>query len=81
LREVAQLAKRRGVRVHTHAAENPTECDVVREKTGMDNVAWFNHLGLLGQHTTLAHCVWLTAEETRCSATPTPPSATARART
>ncbi len=65
LREVAQLATARGVRVHTHASENPTECDVVREKTGMDNVAWFHHLGLLGERTTLAHCVWLTAEETR----------------
>jgi cytosine/adenosine deaminase-related metal-dependent hydrolase len=53
------------VRIHTHASENPTECDVVREKTGMDNVSYFNHLGLLGKHTTLAHCVWLTAEEQR----------------
>lgn len=65
LREVAQLAQARGVRIHTHASENQTECEVVREKTGWDNVAWFHHLGLLGEHTTLAHCVWLTAEETR----------------
>lgn len=63
LRRVTELAKERGVRIHTHASENPTECDVVRQKTGMDNVAYFNHLGLLGQRTTLAHCVWLTAEE------------------
>jgi cytosine/adenosine deaminase-related metal-dependent hydrolase len=65
MREVQSIARARGVRIHTHASENPTECDVVREKTGMDNVSYFNHLGLLGKHTTLAHCVWLTAEEQR----------------
>lgn len=65
LRQVAELAKKHSVRIHTHASENPTECDVVREKTGMDNVAYFGHLGMLGPHTTLAHCVWLTANEHR----------------
>jgi cytosine/adenosine deaminase-related metal-dependent hydrolase len=65
LRRVQDLAMERGVRIHTHASENATECDVVREKTGMDNVGWFHHLGMLGKHTTLAHCVWLTAEEQR----------------
>ncbi|MEW5738428.1 MAG: 5'-deoxyadenosine deaminase [Myxococcota bacterium] len=63
LRKVAQLAGDHEVRIHTHASENPTECDVVRDKTGLDNVSYFAHLGLLGPHTTLAHCVWLTAEE------------------
>lgn len=65
LRQVAELAKAKGVRIHTHASENPTECDLVREKTGLDNVAYFQSLGLLGPHTTLAHCVWLTAAEYR----------------
>lgn len=65
MRQVGALAKQHGVRIHTHASENPTECDVVREKTGMDNVAYFDHLGMLGPHTTLAHCVWLTANEHR----------------
>lgn len=63
LRRVAALAGEKGVRIHTHASENPTECDAVRDRTGMDNVSYFAHLGLLGPHTTLAHCVWLTAEE------------------
>jgi cytosine/adenosine deaminase-related metal-dependent hydrolase len=65
LRRVGELAVQKGVRIHTHASENPTECDLVREKTGLDNVAYFGSLGLLGSHTTLAHCVWLTAEEQR----------------
>lgn len=63
LRRVGELAVERGLRVHTHASENATECDVVREKTGMSNVDYFAHLGLLGPQTTLAHCVWLTAGE------------------
>ena len=37
----------------------------MREKTGLDNVAYFNSLGLLGPQTTLAHCVWVTAAEQR----------------
>jgi cytosine/adenosine deaminase-related metal-dependent hydrolase len=65
LREVVEQAKQTGVRIHTHASENATECDVVREKTGADNVTWFYQLGLLGERTTLAHCVWLTAQEQR----------------
>lgn len=65
MRTVGELAKARGVRVHTHASENPTECDLVREKTGLDNVAYFHSLGLLGPQTTLAHCVWVTASEQR----------------
>ncbi len=65
LREVAQKSRETGARIHTHASENPTECDVVRSKTGMDNVSYFHHLGLLGEATTLAHCVWLTAQEQR----------------
>lgn len=65
LREVARLAKEKGVRIHTHASENPTECDVVRQKVGKDNVEYFHSLGLTGPHVTLAHCVWLTAAEQR----------------
>ncbi len=65
MREVARLAKERGVRIHTHASENPTECQVVRQRTGLDNVEYFHSLGMTGPHVTLAHCVWLNAEERR----------------
>lgn len=65
LKQVAHLAREKGVRVHTHASENATECDVVRQRVGQDNVAYFHSLGLTGPHVTLAHCVWLTAEEQR----------------
>lgn len=63
LREVGRLTKEHGVRIHTHASENPTETDVVRQKTGHDNVEHFHLLGLTGPQSTFAHCVWLTAGE------------------
>ncbi len=38
LSRVAQLAKERGVMIHTHASENKNECAVVEEDTGLRNV-------------------------------------------
>jgi 5-methylthioadenosine/S-adenosylhomocysteine deaminase len=63
LREVGRLARELDLRIHTHASENPQECALVRARTGQDNVRYFHALGLTGPQTTLAHCVWLTAEE------------------
>lgn len=64
LREVAKLSREHGVRIHTHASENAKETEAVRQYTGgQDNVDYFHTVGLMGQHVTLAHCVWLSAEE------------------
>jgi cytosine/adenosine deaminase-related metal-dependent hydrolase len=65
LRQTSARARELGVRVHSHASENATESDLVRQKTGDDNVAYFHSLGISGPHVTLAHCVWLTAQEQR----------------
>ncbi len=65
LRQVADKARELSLRVHTHASESAAECDVVRQKTGNDNVAYLASLGISGDHVTLAHCVWLTAQEHR----------------
>ncbi|MBI3180983.1 MAG: 5'-deoxyadenosine deaminase [Myxococcales bacterium] len=65
LRAVAREARERSARVHTHASENSSECDLVRQKTGKDNVAYLHSVGVTGPHVTLAHCVWLTSEEQR----------------
>ena len=65
LKEVSRLALEFGVGIHTHASENPTECTVVRQEVGLDNVDYFHRLGLSGPHVTLAHCVWLTPKEQR----------------
>ncbi len=65
LEEVAKKARALGVRIHTHASENPTECDLVRQRTGFDNVEYLHRLGMSGPHVTFAHCVWVTAKEQR----------------
>ncbi|MBN8465964.1 5'-deoxyadenosine deaminase [Corallococcus exiguus] len=65
LREVGRLSREKGVRIHSHASENHTETDVVRQVTGQDNIAFFHGLGLTGPQVTLAHCVWVEGEEQR----------------
>jgi 5-methylthioadenosine/S-adenosylhomocysteine deaminase len=63
LSEVAQLARERGVMIHTHAAENRSECEIVERETGKRNVTYLDSLGISGAHVVLAHCVHLDTEE------------------
>jgi 5-methylthioadenosine/S-adenosylhomocysteine deaminase len=63
LERVAQLARARGVMIHTHASENTTECRMVEQETGLRNITYLDSLGLTGRHVSLAHCVHLSDEE------------------
>lgn len=63
LTEVARLARERGVVIHTHASENPTECAIVQRETGLRNVAYLDSLGISGPHVVLAHCVHVNDQE------------------
>lgn len=63
LRAVAEESRRRGCLVHTHASENRDEVALVRATTGMENVAYLDHVGLTGPHVCLAHCVHLSPGE------------------
>ena len=63
LREVGVQAHARGVRIHTHASENLGEVALVRQRFGKDNIVVLDELGLLGNHTCIAHCVHLSAQE------------------
>jgi 5-methylthioadenosine/S-adenosylhomocysteine deaminase len=63
LSEVAQLARERGVMIHTHAAENQNECEMVERETGKRNVAYLDALGISGAHVMLAHCIHIDDEE------------------
>ncbi len=65
LKQVGEASIDRGIRIHTHASENPTECEMVQAKTGLRNIDYFDRIGILGPHTTLAHCVWLSKGEER----------------
>src|ERR1041385_6641709 len=63
LEKVGELARARGVMVHTHASENRTECELVEQESGLRNVAYLDSLGLTGRNVALAHCVHLNNEE------------------
>ncbi|MFL6209185.1 MAG: 5'-deoxyadenosine deaminase [Pyrinomonadaceae bacterium] len=63
LERVAQLARTRGVLVHTHASENQTEIELVERATGQRNIAYLNSVGLAAPHVALAHCVHVNDEE------------------
>ena len=52
-----------GMLFHTHAAENRHELNAVRSRCGMDNVEFFESMGILQPNTCLAHCIWLNPNE------------------
>jgi 5-methylthioadenosine/S-adenosylhomocysteine deaminase len=49
--------------VHTHAAEHPDEIAAVRTRFGRDYVLVLHEQGLLGDRSSLAHCVHTTTRE------------------
>ncbi len=63
LREVAHLSARDGFTIHTHASEQVAECELVRKLRGLDNIAYFDSLGISGPRAVLAHCVHPTDRE------------------
>lgn len=65
LEKVAELARERGVMIHTHASENRTECALVEEETGLRNISYLDSVGVSGSHVALAHCVHLSNDEIR----------------
>jgi 5-methylthioadenosine/S-adenosylhomocysteine deaminase len=64
LRGARSLADRYdGVRLHTHASENRSEVETVREETGLSNIEWLHEVGLTGPDVLLAHGVWTSETE------------------
>jgi cytosine/adenosine deaminase-related metal-dependent hydrolase len=61
--ETAQLARRLGVRLHTHLAETLDEEEFCRERFGVRPVQYLEDLGWLGEDVWLAHCVHLSDDE------------------
>ncbi|HYB86357.1 MAG TPA: 8-oxoguanine deaminase [Streptosporangiaceae bacterium] len=59
MRESAELARRRGVRLHTHLAEAPDEPDLCRERFGCTPAEYLESLGWLGDDVWVAHGVHL----------------------
>jgi 5-methylthioadenosine/S-adenosylhomocysteine deaminase len=52
-----------GMLFHTHAAENRLELEAVRKRCRMDNIEFFESIGILKANTCLAHCIWLNERE------------------
>lgn len=65
MRESAELARARGVRLHTHMAETVEEEAFCLERFGMRPVEYLEDLGWLGDDVWLAHCVHLSDREIR----------------
>jgi len=63
LKQVGQLARERGVLVHTHASENKDEIEIVERETGRRNIEYLDEVGLAASHVVLAHCVHLNNSE------------------
>ena len=52
-----------GVLFHTHASENRKEMQAIRARCGMENIQYLDRIGVLGETTCLAHCVWVSEPE------------------
>ncbi len=64
MRETAELARARGVRLHTHLAETDDEEAFCLERFGVRPLQYLDDLGWLGDDVWLAHCVHLDGPET-----------------
>ncbi len=53
----------RGSLYHTHSSENRDEIEAVRKITGLENVEYFNSIGVLNDKAVLAHCIHLNDKE------------------
>jgi 8-oxoguanine deaminase len=59
MREAADLARRKGVRLHTHLAETRDEEEFCQERFGCSPAEYVEDLGWLGDDVWMAHCVHL----------------------
>lgn len=64
LKETSEMQKDfEGSIYHTHASENKNEIDEIRKRYGQENIEHFNSIGVLNNHTVLAHGVHVNENE------------------
>lgn len=63
LEATAALSAEHRLLVHTHASEQREEVAIIRERTGLDNIAYLASCGLATERLCAAHCVWATDAE------------------
>ncbi|MGW4649749.1 8-oxoguanine deaminase [Kitasatospora sp. NPDC004289] len=57
LKQSAELARRKGVRLHTHGSETAEEEEFCKQLFGMGPTDYFESTGWLGEDVWMAHCV------------------------
>lgn len=63
LRWIAELASERNLPLHIHLAETEQEVSDCEEAHGVPTAPYLDSVGMLGERTLLAHCVWLEQDE------------------
>ena len=63
LEAVGELSARELALVHTHAAEQREEIEIVRRVSGQANIEYLADVGLVSPRLCAAHCVWVDARE------------------
>jgi 5-methylthioadenosine/S-adenosylhomocysteine deaminase len=63
LRQVATLARERGVLIHTHASENRFEIEMIERETGLRNIEYLDSVDIAGKHVVFAHAVHVNGDE------------------
>lgn len=58
-----ELARRRGVALHTHLLSAKSQVPVARERYGGSTVEFLRRIGALEPWTSFAHCIWLDDHE------------------
>lgn len=65
MQALKRFARERGLLYHTHLAEGKAETERVRRWTGRGEAEELAFLGVLDEHTILAHSIWLSDDEIR----------------
>ena len=64
VREIAEFAKEKNLRMHLHLSETKKEHEECKQRrNGMTTAQWFESLGVFEVPTTAAHCVWIEGED------------------
>lgn len=64
LKETGEMMKDfTGSVYHTHSSENKNEIIEVKKKYGKENIEYFDSIGILNEHTILAHCIHVNDKE------------------